>query len=172
MQRTYEHEGTPYTWTGKLWVDDDGVRPCVATQQILNDMLSRDTIEEDLQTDDPNELSSLARRAMDAGQLTRALRLMNRALERSPRNEAIAAAAVAMLRKAHRSDDAVPILQRFRQTRNVPLLVTGAAVLCDVERWEDALIVIRRALAVADGKSGEAFAVWRRIKSNRPDLFA
>jgi hypothetical protein len=38
-----------------------------------------------------------------------------------------------------------------------------------VERWEDALKVIRRALA--RGESGEAFAVYQRIRKNRPDLF-
>ena len=83
--------------------------------------------------DDPNELTTLARNAMDAGQLTRALRLITRARSLRPHNDGIAAAAVAILRKAHRPDDALIILRGFRQSRNIPLLVTGAAVLCDVE---------------------------------------
>jgi tetratricopeptide (TPR) repeat protein len=107
---------------------------------------------------------------MNVGQLTRALRLIERALELTPDHGGCAATAVAILRKAHRPDDALAILTRFRKTEYVPLLVTGAAVLCDVERWEDALVVIRRALALAKGKPGEAFAVYSRIRRARPDL--
>jgi Flp pilus assembly protein TadD len=172
MTTRYTLDGINYSWSGKYWTDDEGIRPCVATQQQLNAMLQEDTAAADSELTDPGDLTTLARNAMNAGQLTRALRLINRAMALRPTNDGIAAAAVAILRKAHRSDEAIPILQRFKQTNSIPLLVTGAAVLCDVDRWEDALTVIRKALALSDGKSGEAFAVWQRIKSNRPDLLS
>jgi tetratricopeptide (TPR) repeat protein len=137
--------------------------------QHLNRMLEADLSAQDEALGDPDALTNEARTAMAAGQLGRALRLIQRALEITPDHEGRAATAVSLLRKAKRPDDALPILARFRQTSYVPLLVTGAAVLCDVERWEDALKVIRRALA--RGESGEAFAVYQRIRKNRPDLF-
>jgi predicted Zn-dependent protease len=168
---TFVINDVEYTWSGKYWTDPNGISPSVAIRQSLNALLEQSISLTDSQLSDVREMIQTAKRAMSAGQVSRALRLTHRALELNPTDHWTAATAVALLRQAHRSDEAIPILQRFRRTNCLPLLITGAAVLCDVERWEDALIVIRRALAIASGKSGEAFSVWSRIKSNRPDLF-
>ena len=61
----------------------------------------------------------------------------------------------------------------FMPSDNPALLTTRAAALCDLRRWEEAKTTIGRALAILRGEShkAEAFAVVRRIKANRPDLY-
>jgi len=165
---SYQYADLSYEWDGKRWRDANGVLPPMSITQHLNRMLEADLSSQDDNLQDPVALSRQADIAMKAGQVGRAIRLILRALELTPSNDWLAARAVSILRKANRSDEAVPILKRFRQTECVPLLVTGAAVLCDVERWEDALTVVQRALSLE--KSGEAFAVYSRIRKHRPDL--
>lgn len=167
--RIYEIDGVKYEWNGSRWADLEGIAPATSIAHRLNQLLEADLLESDASLTDPDTLTEQARIAMQAGQTSRALRLSRRASEITPDHAGRAATTISLLRKAHKSDEALPILARFRQTVYVPLLVTGAAVLCDVERWEDALRVIRKALAL--GTSGEAFAVYARIKKNRPDLF-
>ena len=68
-----------------------------------------------------------------------------------------------------RPEEALIATERARATGYLPLLTSRAAALCDLESWEDAKAELSRVLAV--GKSPEAFAVVRRIKASRPDLY-
>jgi hypothetical protein len=74
-----------------------------------------------------------------------------------------------VLRHLGASDRAVQETEPLRAGNYPPLLVSRAAALCDLERWEEAKAIVGRALAAGD--SPEAFEVVHRIKANRPELY-
>jgi hypothetical protein len=58
-----------------------------------------------------------------------------------------------------------------------PLILTRAAALCDLGRWEDAIIEVRKVFAIAKKHSSwgyvniEVSKLINRIKATRQDLF-
>lgn len=169
MQIKVEYGGSTYSWDGHRWADTDGLIPSKVIQSKLHS-LARPKIDElDDAIVDPSLMTREAQIAADQRDFRRALRFCYRALELSPDNDGRAATLVSVLRKAGRSEEALPVLEQFSHSTFPPLLTTGAAVLCDVGRWEAALLMIRRALR--GGRSdGEALAVYGRIRAARPDL--
>lgn len=161
-------DGVLYFWNGRGWTDKDGVVPPLSIRQRLNQLAAPEISAADATIHDPSELTKLAQKAIEAGEQSRAIALALRAFQCDPHNEGRAATLVSVLRKAHRPDEAIPILNAFPQARFGPLLTTLAALLCDLERWEEALAMTRRALGA--GNSGEAWNVWHRINKARPDL--
>ena len=161
-------DGITYRWDGRKWTDPDDGLPPVGLCRRLSQMFAAEINAMDDAISDPSELTKLAQYAANANDQGRAIKLAKRAFEMDSQNEGRAATLVSVYRKVHRPDAAVFILDAFPNARFGPLLTTLAALLCDLERWEEALAMIKRALAT--GSKGEAFAVWRRIKKERPDL--
>ena len=161
-------DGLAYRWDGRNWTDPDDGLPPVSLRHRLSQMFAAEINAMDDAISDPSELTKLAQHAANANDQGRAIKLAKRAFEMDSQNEGRAATLVSVYRKVHRSDAAVFILDAFPNTRFGPLLTTLAALLCDLERWEEAHLKIKRALAI--NKSGEAFAVYSRIKKERPDL--
>jgi hypothetical protein len=58
-----------------------------------------------------------------------------------------------------------------------PLILTRAAALCDLGRWEAAMVEVRKVLAISKKHSSWGYAniqtskLLNRIKAIRPDLF-
>jgi hypothetical protein len=169
--RSVTHDGTPYFWENARWVDRDGITPPLELRQWLNKQLAPQLADEDASITDPDELVDKAQGAVMAGQMDRAVNLAVRAWRCDRRSEGRAAFLIATLRKVHRAEDGLKVLKHIPKLTYIPLMVTTAAALCDVERWEEGHRMISRALAASRGKpGGETFAVYQRIKAARPDL--
>ncbi len=87
-----------------------------------------------------------------------------------------AAMMCSILRTANQPEKALVLADKFRSSNYPALLTSRAAVLCDLNRWEEGLKQIKQVLAIGmkSGKGGgseEAFAVYRRIKTNASELF-
>lgn len=163
-----ELDGVHYAWNGRGWVDRDGIVPPVALRLRLNQLNAHQIATADAHITDPSELTKLAQIAATNGEQSRAIDLARRAFKADPSNEGRAATLVSVLRKVHRPDSAAGLLRVFPHTAFAPLLTAFAALLCDLERWDEALAMAKRAWAA--GGRGETSAVFSRIKQQRPDL--
>ena len=165
-----ELEGRSYTWNGRSWFDSRTYQaPPAALASKLNELLATHLASEDAKVTDFKGLLRIAQIARDASQYKRAEAAVRRAIELQPTSEPAHAILCSLLRRLGASDRAVKETEHLRSLKYPPLLVSRAAALCDLERWEEAKATIGRALAIGD--SQEAFEVVHRIKANRPDLY-
>lgn len=166
-----EYEGRSYLWNVKRWFDRKTYSvPPAKTIAFLDQQLQSVLAGEDESITNPQLLLKRAMRARDAGQLTRAEKLVKKVLERAPDLIGAVAVYTSVLRLRHRPQEALEVSHRYRDESYPPLLVSRAAALCDLARWEEAKKELARALAI--GATGEAFAVSRRIKAARPELYS
>jgi tetratricopeptide (TPR) repeat protein len=167
---TVDLEGRSYTWNGRSWFDSRTYQaPPAALASKLNEFLASYLASEDAKITDFPGLLQIAQIARDASQYKRAEAAVRRAIELQPSSEPAFAILCSVLRHLGASDRAVQATEHLRSSSYLPLLVSRAAALCDLERWEEAKATIGRALALGD--SPEAFEVVRRIKANRPNLY-
>jgi tetratricopeptide (TPR) repeat protein len=135
----------------------------------LNECLASVLASEDAKVTDFNGLLQIARNARDASQFRRAEAAARRAIEIQPSSEPAFAILCSLLRHLGASDRAVQETDHIRSPNYPPLLVSRAAALYDLGRWEEAKSTLGWALAQQD--SPEAFEVVNRIKAKRPDLY-
>lgn len=167
---TVDLEGRSYTWNGKKWFDSRTYQaPPTVLVSKLNELLSSPLEVEDSTVTDFQGLLRIAQVARDAAQYKRAEAAIRRAIELEPSSEPALAILCSVLRHLGASDRAVQETGHVRSPRYQPLLVSRAAALCDLERWEEAKATVGRALAM--GSSQMAFEVVHRIKAHRPDLY-
>lgn len=172
MSKTYtlELDGRSYTWNGRSWFDSRTYQaPPAALTSRLNEQLACSLAEEDSAVADSQGLLRIAQAARDAAQYKRAEASARRAIELQPSSEAAFAVLCSVLRHLGASERAVQETEHLRSTSYPPLLISRAAALCDLERWEEAKATVGRALAIGDAP--EAFEVVHRIKAKRPDLY-
>lgn len=163
------YEGRTYTWSGTCWLDSDSIAVPAVVESALNALYEQDMSAADASEGDIDVLLERARHARRANQLQRAERLTRRVLEGSPGHPGALAILCAILRRRGRPKQALEETESASHASYPPLIVSRAAAQCDLGRWEEAKRTISRALAIGGG--GEAFAVVRRIKSIRPDLY-
>ena len=120
---------------------------------------------------DAFELQRRATIARDWKHYSRALRLIRRCLDLNVRNSGAASVLSSVLREMGDSRLALEVTEPFMSLANAPLLTTRAAALCDEERYEEAVPLVKRAMAL-DSRSTFALAVRSRIRSARPDLWS
>jgi len=167
---TVELEGRSYTWNGRSWFDPRTYQaPPTSLASKLNELLASHLAGEDGKVADFKGLLKIAQVARDAAQYKRAEAAVRRAIELQPTSEPAHAILCSLLRRLGASDRAVKETEHLRSPKYQPLLVSRAAALCDLERWEEAKATIVKALAMGD--SQEVFEVVRRIKANRPELY-
>lgn len=165
-----ELEGHTYTWNGRSWFASRTYQaPPAAVVAKLNELLASALASEDAKVSDFEGLLQIAKTARNASQFRRAEAAARRAIELEPSSEPAFAILCSLLRHLGASERAVEETEQLRSTRYPPLLVSRAAALCDVGRWEEAKSTVGRALAMSD--SPQAFEVVHRIKANRPDLY-
>ncbi len=165
-----EKDGVVYRWDGKTWFDLRTHQiPPRALTQTLNAELQTILAEQDDRTADFDTLLDHAKAAARAGQMTRAERLVRKALEIQPGHGGAAAVLSSVLRQRRAPDRALQETEHCRDPRNLPLLTSRAAAYCDLGRWEEAKREI--APVLAQGDADGALAVVRRIKAARPDLY-
>ena len=170
VNKEVELDGKRYIWNGKSWYTQGTFQaPPAALVARLNERLKPDLASADAKVTSFSELLRIARVARDASQFKRAEAAARRAIALQPRSEPAFAILCSLLRHLGASERAVQETEHLRSTSYPPLLVSRAAALCDLERWEEAKATVGRALAQED--SAEAFEVVHRIKAHRPDLY-
>ena len=164
------YEGHTYQWTGKTWIDAECFETVsLALGQQLNALAASQLEAADDELTTVEELLDAARQRREGRNLTMALKLTERAVVKQPGNAGANATLCAILRDLGRSKEALEKTDHMDKVSSAPLLTTRAAACCDIEEWARAKRIVGRALAIR--KDGEAFAVARRIKSVRPDLY-
>ena len=169
-------EGRTYSWTGKTWVDVETFTypPAVTINKLTAVLLSR-LKEKDEKVSDVQELLDRARDAKEQTQYGRAEGLARKALQLSPGNRHAVVVLCSCLRYLGKPEEALKESAPYKTDEYLPLILTRAAALCDLERWEEAKTEIGRALSIqrkyASWRNSEAFEVLNRIKAARPELF-
>jgi tetratricopeptide (TPR) repeat protein len=165
-----ELDGQSYTWNGRSWFAAKTFQaPPSALASKLNELLASVLVGEDAKVTDFQGLLQIAQIARKASQYKRAEVAARRAIELQSSSQPAFAVLCSVLRHLGASDRAVQETEHLRGANYPPLLVSRAAALCDLERWEEAKTTVGRVLAAGD--SPEAFEVVHRIKANRPDLY-
>ena len=167
-----QFNGKNYTWDSANWYDTEThLKPPVSVISELNKCLVPLLEEEDQQIENPHELLKRAKKARDSSQYVRAEELARRAVRLSPNNAGALAVLSSCLRTLGRPQEALRETDRFEFTRYAPLLNTRVAALCDLDRWEEAKIVVDRALGNEMDK--EKFSeIVNRIKAAKPELYS
>jgi tetratricopeptide (TPR) repeat protein len=167
---TVEMDGRSYVWNGRSWFAAKTYQaPPLALASKLNELLASVLAVEDAEVKDFHELLKIAQAARNASQFKRAEMAARRAIELQPSSQPAFAVLCSVLRRLGAPERAVQETDHLRSMNYPPLLISRAAALCDLERWEEAKTTLGRALAA--GGSPEAFEVVHRIKANRPDLY-
>ena len=169
-------EGRTYSWTGKTWVDVETFTypPSVIINK-LNAILLARLKERDEKVSDVQELLDRARDAKEQTQYGRAERLARKALQLSPGHLHAVAVLCSCLRHQSKPEEALKESTPYKNETYPPLIVTRAAALCDVERWEDAKMEISKAISIQKKNEAwqydEPLRVLNRIRTARPELF-
>lgn len=165
-----ELDGISYVWNGRSWFAARTFQaPSAVLASRLNEKLAPILVAEDAKITDFQGLLQIAQSARKASQYKRAEEAARRAIALQPSSGPAFAVLCSVLRHLGASDRAVQETEPLRSSGYPPLLISRAAALCDLERWEEAKVTLGRALAA--GESPEAFEVVHRIKAHRPDLY-
>jgi tetratricopeptide (TPR) repeat protein len=143
----------------------------------LNAILLSELKEEDEKITDFQQLLDRAKDAKAQTQYSRAESLVRKALHLSPDYPGALAVLCSCLRSLNRPEEALEASESHKMVEYPPLILTRAAALCDLGRWEDAKIETRKVLAIAKKHSSWGYVniqvskLLNRIKATRQDLF-
>ena len=178
QHRTIKYDNRTYSWTGKEWVDIETFTcPPGMTISNLNAILLSELKEEDEKITDFQQLLDRAKDAKAQTQYSRAESLVRKALHLSPDYPGALAVLCSCLRSLNRPEEALEASESHKMVEYPPLILTRAAALCDLGRWEDAKIETRKVLAIAKKHSSWGYVniqvskLLNRIKATRQDLF-
>ena len=177
MARDFELDGRQYLWNGRRWLaTDDHREPPKAITRQLGILLRRANRDSESSIDDPRELLGIAVSARIAGNQSRAEKFARRALERDADNATAAAILSSIWREKGKPKTALALADRFQSSGDAYVLTSRSAALADLGRWEEALLQVRKVFVIEKGLQGapseESLAVYERIRSNAPHLFA
>ncbi|MHC1745418.1 MAG: hypothetical protein AB9873_20655 [Syntrophobacteraceae bacterium] len=162
--KTIDLERSTYIWDGNRWYHAKTfVTPPTVDVLKLNSLLVKAIEEEDLSISDIDVLLDRAREAGEALQYYRVGQIAQQILKLEPSHGPAATMLCSSLRAQNRPAQALKATQPMKDSDYAPLLVSRAAALCDMERWQEALGEITRAQAVGAGKL--ATQILRRIKT-------
>jgi tetratricopeptide (TPR) repeat protein len=176
--RTIKYDNRTYSWTGKRWIDIQTFTspPAMIVDQ-LDAILLPILLEEDDKISDVQQLLDRAKDARDQKQYTRTESLARKILHLEPGNFGAMAILCSCLRAVGKPEEALKASESPKMVEYPPLILTRAAALCDLGRWEDAIIEVRKVFAIAKKHSSwgyvniQASPILNRIKTIRPDLF-
>jgi tetratricopeptide (TPR) repeat protein len=176
--RTIKYDNRTYSWTGKRWVDIETFTspPAMIVDQ-LDALLLPILLEEDDNISNVQQLLDRAKDARDQKQYTRTESLARKILHLAPGNLGAMAILCSCLRAVGKPEEALKASESPKMVEYPPLILTRAAALCDLGRWEAAMIEVRKVLAISKKHSSwgyvnsQAPKLLNRIKTIRPDLF-
>ncbi len=171
----FDLDGRKYMWNWKYWMDKKSfIEPPLVITSKLNKKLTEAIFNKEIDFSKlhSRELMSIASNCKDAGLYNVSHYLIESILSKSGEDAATLSVLCSLLRKMGKPEEA---LQRTEScnSKNGPLLTSRAAAMCDLGLWEKAKKEISKAFALSGDSSnkGEAFSVYSRIKSARPDLY-
>jgi tetratricopeptide (TPR) repeat protein len=178
QRRTIKYDNRTYAWTGKRWVDIQTFTspPAMIVDQ-LDALLLPILLEEDDKISDVQQLLDRARDAKKKAQYARVERLTRKALHLSSDNLGALAILCSCLRALGKPEEVLKASELHKMVEYPPVILTRAAALCDLGRLEDAMIEVRRVLAISKKHSSWGYVniqvspILNRIKAIRPDLF-
>lgn len=152
-----------YVWDGNRWYHARTfVTPPTVAVLKLDSLLLQALEEEDHTISDVDSLLTRAHQAGEALQHKRVVTIAQRILKLDPSHNDAATLLCSSLRAQNLPAQALKATQAMKDSDNAPLLVSRAAALCDLEKWQDAQNEIKRARAAGAGKLATQIA--RRIK--------
>jgi hypothetical protein len=171
-------DGRHYIWNGRQWFDRDTfLVPTTVICAKLNALLALKGIKaQDKKRAKKDTLLRTAKEAQQQARIARALQLAYQVHNQKPHHVETATMLCNALRTANKPKQAEALASNFRTSTYSPLLLSRAAALCDLQRWDDALKQVRQIFAMRvkfkkNGRSEEALAIYSRIKQNAPSLF-
>jgi len=177
-RRTIKYVNRTYSWTGKRWID---MQTFASPPAMIEDQLDKILLQILLEEDDTilyfQQLIDRAKNAKIQAQYSRAEGLARKALQLSPDYPGAVAVLCSCLRSLNRPEEALKASELHKMVEYPPVILTRAAALCDLGRWEDAKIEVRKVLSIAKKHSSwgysniQADRIIKRIKAIRPDLF-
>jgi len=175
---TIKYDNRTYSWTRKRWVDIETFTspPAMIVDQ-LDALLLPILLEEDDKISDVQQLLDRAKEARDQKQHSRTESLARQILHLAPGNLGAMAILCSCLRAVGKPEEALRASELHKMLEYPPLILTRAAALCDLGRWEAAIIEVRKVLAISKKHSSwgyvnsQAPKLLNRIKAIRPDLF-
>jgi tetratricopeptide (TPR) repeat protein len=178
QRRIIKHDNQTYSWTGKRWIDIETFTspPAMIVDQ-LDAILLPILLEEDEKISDVQQLLDRAKEARDQKQHTRTESLARKILLLAPGNFGAMAILCSCLRAVGKPEEALKASESHKMVEYPPVILTRAAALCDLGRWEAAMIEVRKVLAISKKHSSwgyvnsQAPKLLNRIKTIRPDLF-
>lgn len=178
QRRTIKYDNRTYSWTGKRWIDISTFTspPAMIVDQ-LDAILLPILLEEDDKISDVRQLIERAKDAKTQAQYSRAEGLARKALQLSPDHPGALAVLCSCLRSLNRPEEALKASELHKMVEYPPVILTRAAALCDLGRYEDAMIEVRKVMAISKKHSSwgyvniHASPIINRIKAIRPDLF-
>jgi hypothetical protein len=176
--RTIKYDNRTYSWTGKRWVDiQTFTSPPAMIRDQLDTILLPLLLEEDDKISDVQQLRDRAKDARDQKQYTRTESLARKILHLEPDNFGAMAILCSCLRTVGKPEEALKASESPKMVEYPPLILTRAAALCDLGRWEAAMVEVRKVVAIAKKHSSwgyvniEVSKLLNRIKATRQDLF-
>jgi tetratricopeptide (TPR) repeat protein len=170
---TVTFDGKQYQWNGKKWFDESTYLEPPTT--IASKLHALSAVQIAAQDDIVTDLKKLLKRVKNPQkhrQIQRTLKVLRQYRDKSHKHVETVAILCGILRKANQPEEALALADEFLGTNYCPLLTARAAVLCDLNRWEEGLKQIRQVLAIEKGSGDtEATAVYSRIEQNAPELF-
>jgi len=170
---TVTFDGKQYQWNGEKWFDKSTYLEPPTT--IASKLHALSAVQIAAQDDIVTDLKKLLKRVKNPQkhrQIQRTLKVLRRYRDKSHKRVETVAILCGILRKANQPEEALALADEFLGTNYCPLLTARAAVLCDLNRWEEGLKQIRQIPAIDKGSGEtEATAVYSRIEQNAPELF-
>lgn len=165
-----EIDGRSYLWNGRQWTNERFLQPPVSVRHRLTRNLIRHLRELPDEELDAALVMDAARNVCDAGDLEEARTLAQRVLRSDPRDADAVEVLADILRKERRPREALELTESFQRRKHAGVLTVRAAAFCDVEEWDRAHTMVRRAMAVLKEREEESPAtdrVMARLMSAR-----
>lgn len=162
-------EGTKYYWEEGRWVSEAGIVPPSYINQQLWALLA-DQISKQYDENTPfDELLKVAKTLRDQGCYEQAKELLRKAYMTGYNREQVIAVVGSVLRKEEKPEEVIKITQDYVRSQYPPILGVRAAAMCDLGKWDEALALNKRAMAIEISKynqaSEESHNVRRRIRN-------
>lgn len=159
-----------YIWNGNRWYHAKTfVTPPTVAVLKLDSLLLKVLEEEDRSISDVDDLLARAQQAGEALQNQRVGLIAQQILKMVPTHGGAATLLCSSLRAQNLPAQAIKATQPLKDTDYIPLLISRAEALCDLEKWQEALGEITRARALGAGKLTSQIVRRIKTKSGKPN---
>ena len=165
-----EYEKEKYQYKNGSWfnIKTFEVPPLAILKRLNNER--HKTIDQDALSYD--EILNEAQRAREEHMYNKAAGFCSKAILKEPDQLGARVIMASIQRQQNRPDEAIKTLGAIKNSGLASAHTVKAAAFCDLGRWDEALKACKQALATAGQADKKVvFAVYNRIKKERPELF-